>query len=106
MSILEMPPLYSVCKELHVKRCGEHQRARLEEQLTEETGEMLTEIFRRRRNRGSDAEIMEEMADVLIDIRLWLDIVGLSQEDLRNTLARKVRKWHDNEKSGREPSLV
>lgn len=106
MSILEMPPLYDDTMKLHLKRCGKHQRARLEEQLSEEAGEMISAIFRRRRGRINDNEIMNEMVDVLLDIRAWMDTVRFSQDDIRDALARKVQKWHDNETSGREPILV
>lgn len=110
MDIRVKTKAYEEALKLHVARCKGRERERLEDQAVEEMGELQAKIMQRRRDRGSDTEILFEIADVILD--LYALVPHLSEgsrqhtaQDLNNALVIKTEKWLSAELSGKEPKM-
>ena len=86
-------PNYIKALKLQRDRCGGKSAQRERDQLTEETGELLSAMGRMSRDRATRHDFASESADVVICIAALLERHGFSKEDFQAILDDKTGKW-------------
>lgn len=79
----------------HRRFHGEGHEARLSDQLIEEMAELTKELLKKRRGKGSDFRITEEMADVLVCLEYLGRALGIEAVDMARLVdacSAKVRQ--------------
>lgn len=70
--------------------------------VIEECAELMKELTKKERKKGSDRHIIEEACDVLTTVAVLLDDLGVSEEEIRQSILFKCNRALDRYQNKKE----